>query len=463
MKRWILLAPILLFGCDPLPPIGQDAPDPPPDADISVPDECPPMFGDDLLPEYHVEIAEAEWAALVDEFLNREARIEAGLDEHPYHPIGFEYAVGGTRQGPISGVLLRLKGSTSWRQAVQYDDPPKMQFVIAFNEVDPRGRFEGVRKIELDMPRSDRTFLKQRLALSFMREAGLPAQCANNARLYINGEYYGLYTNLERLDKEFLQRTFPGQDDGDLWKGGRSIKTNEDTFTWHRISAFWNVRDFAEFDELVDVDASIYEWAVEAVVGDADGYYNGRANFYLYDHPTRGFIWIPHDVDTALDAVFLPTDAPPVFPSCRGRNERDWHHYILAMNDPAWTERYVHLLDVARSHYDVAALQARLDAWAAQIADAAAADPHKPFTFEQHERAVTRMRDYIAARADYLDAWLDCWKHGGADVDGDGFDMCRDCDDREPAVHPGAVEVCNLRDDNCDGRVDRADGVSVCE
>jgi hypothetical protein len=32
-----------------------------------------------------------------------------------------------------------------------------------------------------------------------------------------------------------------------------------------------------------------------------------------------------------------------------------------------------------------------------------------------------------------------------------------DCDDLEPAVHPGAAELCNLIDDDCDGLVDDAD------
>jgi len=29
-----------------------------------------------------------------------------------------------------------------------------------------------------------------------------------------------------------------------------------------------------------------------------------------------------------------------------------------------------------------------------------------------------------------------------------------DCDDRDPAVHPGVAEICNNKDDNCDGQVD---------
>ena len=43
------------------------------------------------------------------------------------------------------------------------------------------------------------------------------------------------------------------------------------------------------------------------------------------------------------------------------------------------------------------------------------------------------------------------------DLDGDGFDSTVDCDDSDPAVHPGASEVCNGVDDDCDGFVDDAD------
>jgi MYXO-CTERM domain-containing protein len=46
------------------------------------------------------------------------------------------------------------------------------------------------------------------------------------------------------------------------------------------------------------------------------------------------------------------------------------------------------------------------------------------------------------------------------DVDGDGYPsvQCggKDCDDSDPAVHPGAKEICNGKDDNCNGKIDEA-------
>jgi hypothetical protein len=48
------------------------------------------------------------------------------------------------------------------------------------------------------------------------------------------------------------------------------------------------------------------------------------------------------------------------------------------------------------------------------------------------------------------DGYVDCGIPGCQP----GALTCGDCDDGDPAVHPGATETCNQRDDDCDGRAD---------
>lgn len=64
---------------------------------------------------------------------------------------------------------------------------------------------------------------------------------------------------------------------------------------------------------------------------------------------------------------------------------------------------------------------------------------------------------------------------GGIDSDLDGYEdaRCRnllpdgggrsgtDCDDTDPATHPGQIEICNFRDDNCSGVADEGVQITV--
>ena len=426
------------------------------DSGVDEGDGCPALFDQDRLPVWSVTLSDQEWAALNEEFLNREERDDAGLDVNPYHPV--ERITYDDGRGPIevANVLIRLKGKSSWVQTVELDPNPKMQLVIAFNEIDEDGRFFGVRKVELDMPRSDHTFIRQRLGLHILREIGQDAQCANNARLYINGEYYGLYSHLERLDKEFIQRVYGkdnGVDEGDLWKSGSQIRTNEDSYSDDRLDALWAARSAAEIDALADLESSIYAWAAEAMIPHADGYHIGRYNFFLYDHPERGFVWLPFDLDTGFD--YYRHDLDVAFPPCSRRDYDYWIPYATTLSDPAWMERYVDAVAEARSRIDPADHVELVDTWSAQIAGAAAEDPHRPFDMDDHQWALDLLREHLHLRARFIDDWIACrGGGGGADNDGDGVIFCFDCDDYRASISPDKTEVCNGVDDDCDGFLD---------
>ncbi len=51
--------------------------------------------------------------------------------------------------------------------------------------------------------------------------------------------------------------------------------------------------------------------------------------------------------------------------------------------------------------------------------------------------------------------WLSISPDNGPDADGDGYTTCEnDCNDNAPSIHPGAPELCDLVDNDCDGTAD---------
>jgi hypothetical protein len=415
---------------------------------------CSDLFDESILPTYEIEINEPDWMAIYQEFKTRWQEEALGTDPETLYPIVFHY------NGEIFPTArLRLKGSSSWANAAKKDDPGKMQFVIDFSAVDSKARFHGLRKVELDMPRYDTSFLYQRLAASAMREMGVGAECANNVRLVVNGNYYGLYTNLEHPDKEYALRLFPEAPQGDLWEDGYLRETNTSSTDMTRLNQFLMARDIASMTQIIDLDTAIREWASEVVVQDDDGYWGSNHNYLVYDHPMGKFIWLPHD----LDATFTfrgDVTVDPVF-WWVSRYDTDmgvpWH-FDAVINDPVWLGKYVDAVDAALGVMDTAAFRQRILDWGAQIDDAAVNDPNKIFTANDFHQAISDLHDFVDQRSAFLHDWVTCMRTGmGKDVDGDQVVWCRDCNDMDPMINPSAMEICgNGIDENCNGMHDDA-------
>lgn len=343
------------------------------------PRPCADIYDQNELPTFSIEIEQSDWGAMVAGCENQ---------DQTYYPITFRY------EAEAVAAMVRLRGNWSW-------DCNKMQFQISFNETDSGARFHGLRKIVLDAPGYDETLLRERLGFSFMHDLGTPYSCVNNARLNINGEYYGLFANVERVDAGYLKRNF-AESDGNLYKEGRELKTNEETGDTAIVDAFWAATTLAELDALVDLEEAVQVWSGLAMLPDADSYWAGvEINVYLYHHPTRGLLFIPYDMDTALQRCATCDPITHEHPNWRREPQ-----YQIVMSDARWCTSFESALRQARAKYDVPKLRQRVDAWSVQIATALTEDPNRTFTEGEATESLTNLYQLIDERAAFVDAWL---------------------------------------------------------
>ena len=416
---------------------------------------CPDIFAQ-TLQTFSLDVAASDWAAIQNEFFTAGALPDHDFVQHQTasYPAVFHYGA------ESMAAAIHLRGDSSWREAVEFDGATgKMQLAIVFDDVNPDAAFHGVGKIKLDMPRTDPTFMRDRIANTWLRSVGIPAPCATSAQLIVNGSPYGLFVAEENIGHHLIKEFFPGNSDGDLWDGGNVIQTNSMNPNRARQQMFWDATTPAALSAIVDVPGSLVSWTAEALLNDADGYWGGDHNFFIYDQGARGFVFFPHDLDSSLDYLGCFDSDPITWWSVR----QDWllpipQHYLIVIHDDGLRRQYIEALRTQLGRFDVAALQASIDVAANQIRAAVATDPHRPVDVApaDFEDAVALARDGIAERADYVERWLACQDSGtGEDADGDGFIWCNDCRDDAASVHTGAAEVCgNQIDDDCNGGVD---------
>lgn len=359
---------------------------------------CADLYDPEQLPEFVLEMAPDQLT-----LLERDCEQKAKT----YRPAKLQYG------SETASVMVRVKGNWSWRC-------DKKQFLISFNETDSKGRFHGLRKIVLDAAWYEPSLLVERLAFSFMRRLGTPWSCVNNARVTLNGKYYGVYSNVERIDKEYLERHFPGSEaDGNLYDGGVELRTNEEVGDVSRRDALMSATELRTIEELADLNQAVRVWAGLAMLPDRDSYWAGvEINYFLYDHPTRGFLWLPYDMDLSmqqgrLDAQRSSVDIAVLEDLVRADpftfQHPQWRREPLferVLSDARWCNRFLEELQRAHQAYDVPRMSAELQTWSAQIAGAVAADPHKPFTNQQHQQAVATLKAFMPKRSAFVAEWL---------------------------------------------------------
>ncbi|MFH1851804.1 MAG: CotH kinase family protein [Candidatus Neomarinimicrobiota bacterium] len=245
----------------------------------------------------------------------------------------------------VDSIGFRIRGNTSRVSA-------KKSFKVSFNYFVSGREFHGVDKLNLNGEHNDPSIIRSKLCWDLFQDAGVTASRAAHARVYINGEYYGLYISVEHVDDEFLEKNFT-DDSGNLWKclwpadlaylgadpdlyklysGDRPVyelKTNETENDFSALARLISVLEFTpdnqladSLETLLDVPAALKYFALNILFGSWDDYRYLKNNYYLYNDPGSGKMHlIPYDYDNTLGVDWVGPDWANVDPYDFPRND----------------------------------------------------------------------------------------------------------------------------------------------
>lgn len=268
------------------------------------------IFSNEILHEVRINFVETDyWQILLDNF-------ETTPDGQRVPYLQGMVMIDGE---VVDSVGVRFKGFTS------YQTDTKKPIKLDFNEFVPGKRYDGLRKLNLNNSTGDPGMQRDFICYELMRNMGVKAPRVSFSRVYFNDVYWGVYQNVEQVDKEFLQNNFTN-DDGNLfknkgwshfeWNGPNhqsyhppfEIKTNTDNPDW---SGFVNLMDVLnnlpeedyekELEKIFNVDLFLKTLAVDVATNNWDSYLEHGRNWYIYeDLKTDLFHWIPWDYNFAL-------------------------------------------------------------------------------------------------------------------------------------------------------------------
>lgn len=252
---------------------------------------------------------------------------------------------------------LKTKGSYTLEHSVtENEGSDRFSFTINFGkyikkkEYGEKQNFFGCDKISFNNFFFDKTMMKEFFALKLMDEMGLPTPEYGLAKLYINGNYYGVYAMVEAMDHSILERHY-GVDKSELSsylckpEGTRFLyeeiqadpsllwEQDEDTLKdvedmlptvneWiTRLNFLSNGMDFngqtvnvnsGEYLELVnqvlDTEEAVKYFAVHSWLCQMDNMFDGQKNFGLYIDKEGRAVLVPWDYDLSF-GCFYPSSA----------------------------------------------------------------------------------------------------------------------------------------------------------
>ncbi|MEO7190884.1 MAG: CotH kinase family protein [Vicinamibacterales bacterium] len=226
----------------------------------------------------------------------------------------------------VDGVVYRdvgigFRGASSFMMVPEGE---KHSINVTMDFADKKQALLGYRSLNLLNSHEDPIYVRPVLYLQAARDY-VPAAQANFVRVVINGESWGVYSNLEQVNKDFISKWFKTEQ-GTRWKvpgspGGRGgleytgedvaaykrvfeIKSKDDPKAWAALVNLAKVLNTTPPDKLeaalqplLDIDGALKFLAVDNVLVNNDGYWTRASDYNIYLDPKGQFHIYPHDAN----------------------------------------------------------------------------------------------------------------------------------------------------------------------
>ena len=234
-------------------------------------------------------------------------------------------------------VGVRYKGNSTFCLPNDISNP-KVPYNIDMNYFISGQNLLGYKKLKLANAWMDPTFVKQ-ISSSNVYRKYLPTGESNLVKLYVQGNYLGLYVNDESINKQFLKKHFDEKsgplfkcdnidrfcdtanapsamppnlfymgDDTTLYYDSYDMKSD---YGWEELVNLIKVinTDFENIDSVLNVDRTLWAFAVNQVIANLDCYNTYYVhNYYLYQTKDGLFQMIPWDLDNSFVGAILGFD-----------------------------------------------------------------------------------------------------------------------------------------------------------
>ena len=234
-------------------------------------------------------------------------------------------------------VGVRYKGNSTFCLPNDISNP-KVPYNIDMNYFISGQNLLGYKKLKLANAWMDPTFVKQ-ISSSNVYRKYLPVGESNLVKLYVQGNYLGLYVNDESINKQFLKKHFDEKsgplfkcdnidrfcdtanapsamppnlfymgDDTTLYYDSYDMKSD---YGWEELVNLIKVinTDFENIDSVLNVDRTLWAFAVNQVIANLDCYNTYYVhNYYLYQTKDGLFQMIPWDLDNSFVGAIMGFD-----------------------------------------------------------------------------------------------------------------------------------------------------------